>query len=118
MGEEEVLRRKNYVLYNISRRYLQVSRIPKSPPAAVTIMVKVDFTDDELEKKLEELDNKSDWEEECKWCLNPAMLHRQPCETEKEKDYEKIVKLWKEYRKRMKKIREEKKKEKKIEKVG
>ena len=61
---------------------------------------------------MEDLTRKDDWEEECKWCLNPTMLHKQPCETEKEKDYEKIVKLWKKYRTKRKKIEGEKKKKK------
>ena len=110
---------KNFVPNEISKHYLyKFPGSPKSPPAAVPKMVKVEiksFSDEELEKKLEELANKNDWDEECQWCINPAMLHRQPCtrsETENARDYEKIMKLWKEYKKRMKKIIEEKEKEK------
>merc|ERR1712082_577590 len=117
--EEEALRRKNVVPNEIFRHYLyKFPGSPKSPPAAVPKMVKIemkDFSDEELEKRFKALANKKNWEEECQWCELPGLLHKHPCtrsDTVNAFDYEKIKKLWKVYRDRMKPILEDMEKEK------
>ena len=118
MKEEEVLRRKNYVLYKIFRSYLyKFPGSPKSPPAAVPKMVKInvkDFSNEELEKRFNALVNKDNWEEECEWCMMPGMLHKGPCTRKEETnafEYQKVYKCWKMYRNRMKPIVESRQKQ-------
>ena len=110
---------KNFVPNEISKHYLyKFPGSPKSPPAAVPKMVKIemkDFSDEELEKRFKGLANKKNWDEECQWCELPVMLHKHPCtrsDTVNAFDYEKIKKLWKAYRDRMKPILEDMEKEK------
>ena len=110
---------KNFVPNEISKHYLyKFPGSPKSPPAAVPKMVKIemkDFSDEELEKRFKGLANKKNRDEECQWCEQPGMLHKHPCtrsDTVNAFDYEKIKKLWKAYRDRMKPILEDMEKEK------
>ena len=108
---------KNFVPNEISKHYLyKFPGSPKSPPAAVPKMVKIEmkgFSDEELEKRFEELANKKNWDEGCQWCEHPVMLHRQPCiRSDTANDYKKVTMLWREYKERMKPMIEEKEKEK------
>ena len=111
--EEGVKRRgsakeKNFVLYKIFGSYLY--KFPGSPnphPLHSQKMVKVtieNFSNDELEKRWNALENKDNWEEECEWCKMPGMLHKGPCTRKEGVDHEKVLESWHTYRKRMKLI--------------
>ena len=71
------------------------------------------FSEEELEKRYDELANKKNWDEGCRWCEYPVMLHRQACiRGDTTNDYRKVVALWREYKDRMKPMIEEKERDK------
>ena len=75
-------------------------RIPQPCPTDSFNMVKITvetFTDDELLKKYMDLERKEDFDERCKYCRMPTLLHRIACTRKDEVnafEHEKISDQW------------------------
>ena len=55
------------------------------------------FSEEELEKRWSELGNKEDWDEECKMCERPVILHIGPCERKIEVGEDEYREIWREW---------------------
>ena len=75
---------KKFVLYE-GEFSEAIYRFPGSPsphPLHISKIVKINvesFSDDELVKRWNALTRKEDWDEVCKMCKMPVILHKGPC---------------------------------------